>query len=70
MKKIILASAIALVCGSPLAFAASNNASLNTQHCSYSDKGTSACRQDLHKNNVARIGDRVNGGGGGEVRGR
>ena len=38
MKKILMASAIALVCGAPLAFAATgnmNNGALTTQHCSY-----------------------------------
>jgi hypothetical protein len=65
MKKIILASAIALVCGSPLAFAAGNAASLNTQHCSNSDKGTTVCRQEPHKNDVSHMGIK-----GGEARSR
>ena len=82
MKKIILASAAALVIGAPLAFAANSNmnsGALTTQHCSYletqyksqpSEKALSLCRQDRHKNDVSRIGDRAKGGGGGEVRGR
>ena len=65
MKKIILASAIALVCGSPLAIAAGNAASLNTQHCNNSDKGTTVCRQEPHKNDVSHMGIK-----GGEARSR
>lgn len=65
MKKIILASAIALVCGSPLAFAANSNVSLNTQHCNNSDKGTTVCRQEPHKNDVSHLGSK-----GGEARSR
>ena len=65
MKKIILASAIALVCGSPLAFAANSNVLLNTQHCNNSDKGTSVCRQEPHKNDVSHLG-----GQAGETRSR
>ena len=65
MKKIILASAIALVCGSPLAFAANSNVSLNTQHCNNSDKGTFVCRQEPHKNDVSHLGGKA-----GEARSR
>jgi len=79
MKNIILASAVALVIGAPLAFAANSNTNsgaLTTQHCSYletqykgaapSEKALSLCRQDRHKDDVSRIGGRT----GSEIRGR
>jgi hypothetical protein len=71
MNKIVLASAIALVCGAPMAFAAGNgigNAAPTTDHCSYLDtqynsqaateKAMSACRQDPHKNDVSKLGSK------------
>ena len=68
MKKIILASAFALVCGTPLAFAANSGMSngVSIQHCSdltnhYKSKApanaASICRQDPHKNNNSLAGD-------------
>lgn len=67
MKKIILASAFALVCATPLAFAANSgmNGGLNIQHCSdlsnqYKSKvpanAASICRQDPHKTNNSAAG--------------
>ncbi len=68
MRKIILVSALALVCGTPLAFAANSgmNSGVNIEHCSdlanqYKSmapaNAATVCRQDPHKTNNSAAGD-------------
>jgi len=54
MKKIILAAAVAMVAGTPLAFAANSGNMGDTEpssrHCSYLGEKADLCHQDRHKN--------------------
>jgi len=58
MKKILMAAAVVLVAGTPLAFAASNgNMSMSapgSRHCTYAGENFALCRQDRHKNGGAQ----------------
>jgi hypothetical protein len=53
MKKIILAAAVAMVAGTPLAFAANygnmGDTDPSSRHCGYDSEKWSLCRQDRHK---------------------
>ena len=53
MKKIILAAAVAMIAGTPLAFAATSG-SMDTgepgsRHCTYQGEKFDLCREDRHK---------------------
>jgi len=58
MKKILMAAAVVLVSGAPLAFAAtSGNMSMSapgSRHCTYAGENFDPCRQDRHKNGGAQ----------------
>ena len=58
MKKIILAAAVAMVAGSPLALAATsgnmNTGEPGSRHCTYQGEKFSLCRQDEHKDGGAQ----------------
>jgi Ni/Co efflux regulator RcnB len=53
MKKIILAAAVAMVAGTPLAFAANSGNMGETEpssrHCTYQGENWDLCHQDRHK---------------------
>jgi hypothetical protein len=53
MKKIILAAAVAMVAGTPLAFAANygnmGDTEPSSRHCTYAGEKWDLCRQDRHK---------------------
>ena len=53
MKKIILAAAVAMVAGSPIAFAATSgdNTKPTSRHCTYQGEKFDLCHQDRHKDN-------------------
>ena len=58
MKKIILAAAVAMIAGTPLAFAATSG-SMNTgepgsRHCTYQGEKFDLCHQDRHKDGGAQ----------------
>jgi len=52
MKKIILAAAVAMVAGTPIAFAATsgNDTEPGSRHCTYQGEKFDLCHQDTHKN--------------------
>lgn len=58
MKKILMAAAVVLVAGTPLAFAATTgNMSMSepgSRHCTYAGENFDLCRQDRHKNGGAQ----------------
>ena len=64
MKKIILAAAVAMVAGTPIAFAATsgntNTAEPGSRHCTYQGEKFDLCHQDTHKDGGAGkgVGDR------------
>ena len=53
MKKIILAAAVAMVAGTPLAFAASSGnmdaGEPGSRHCTYQGENYALCHQDRHE---------------------
>jgi len=51
MKKIILAAAVAMVAGTPIAFAATsgNDTEPGSRHCTYQGEKFDLCHQDRHK---------------------
>jgi len=56
MKKIILAAAVAMVAGTPIAFAATsgNNTEPGSRTCTYQGEKFDLCHQDTHKNGGAQ----------------
>jgi Ni/Co efflux regulator RcnB len=58
MKKIILAAAVAMVAGTPIAFAATsgntNTAEPGSRTCTYQGEKFDLCHQDTHKNGGAQ----------------
>ena len=56
MKKIILAAAVAMVAGTPIAFAATSgdNTEPGSRHCTYQGENSDLCRQDTHKDGGAQ----------------
>ena len=56
MKKIILAVAVAMVAGSPIAFAATSgdNTESGSRHCTYQGEKFDLCHQDTHKDGGAQ----------------
>ena len=53
MKKIILAAAVAMVAGTPIAFAATSGsmdtAEPGSRHCTYQSEKFDLCREDRHQ---------------------
>jgi hypothetical protein len=60
MKKIILAAAVAMVAGTPLAFAANygnmGDTEPSSRHCTYPGEKWDICRQDRHMDNQSKGG--------------
>ena len=58
MKNILMAAAVVLVAGTPLAFAATSGnmsvSELRSRHCTYAGQNFDLCRQDRHKNGGAQ----------------
>ena len=69
MKKIILAAAVAMVAGAPLASATAignmNTGEPGSRHCTYQGEKYDLCREDRHKNG----GGNPNDSGGGAASG-